>query len=100
VKVGVWIPPHCPGYDPETHLKLVCNPRTYRCKPKPSCDVPIDCDNEWCCNTITGAKDCKAKDTILLHEGKSWLCDPPEEFTNLVNKDIAKSTKNKKLDFI
>jgi len=81
----------CPGYDPNTHLKLYCNPNTYRCEPK-ACTSNSGCDNGYCCDTITGAKDCKAKGTILSSGGKSYLCDPPEGFVE-AKDETEKSTR-------
>ena len=58
-----------------------------------SCNVPADCEPGWCCDTVTGVKDCKANSTILSYEGKSYLCDPPEGFVEAKNK-AEKSTKS------
>jgi hypothetical protein len=95
----------CSGYDPTTHLKLICEcpsgcTRTgssYTCKPKYSCSIPQDCADNWCCDDKTGAKDCKSKGTILSVGGKSWLCDPPEGFVSLSEERNKPSTL---LDFL
>ena len=86
-------PEDCPGYDPNTHLKLYCDLATFTCKPLEVCEVPTDCDNGWCCDIITGARDCKAKGTILSYEGKSWLCDPPGGFISLAKENKKKLTR-------
>lgn len=86
-------PDDCPGYDPNTHLKLICDSNTHTCIPKGTCEGGDDCERGWCCDTVTAAKDCKAKGTILSYEGKSYLCDPPEGFVEAKNK-AEKSTKS------
>ena len=43
----------CPGYDPNTHLKLYCNTSIYRCRPLPKCERNEDCAPGYCCDTIT-----------------------------------------------
>jgi hypothetical protein len=78
---------------------MYCDTYTRTCKPIPSCSLPGDCDNGWCCDTITGARDCKAKGTILSAGGKSWLCDPPEGFVSLSNENIN-TQANKKLTLL
>jgi len=87
----------CPGYDPNTNLKLICDTRTYRCEPKPKCDAPIDCATRYCCDTITGAWNCKPNGTILSYGGKSYLCDPPE---GIVEAEWEAENSTKKLDFL
>jgi len=77
-------------------LKVYCNTSTYRCQPLPECNSPSDCAPARCCDTITGARDCKMKETILSYGGKSYLCDPPEGIIEA--KDEAEnSTKIKSL---
>ena len=90
----------CPGYDPNTHTKLQCNLLTYRCEPKPYCENNDECDINYCCDTITGAKNCRANGTILSYGGKSYLCDPPEGLveTFVETKDNIEKL-NKKLSF-
>lgn len=86
----------CPNYDSNTGLKVYCNTSTYRCQPLPECNSPSDCAPARCCDTITGARDCKMKETILSYGGKSYLCDPPEGIIEA--KDEAEnSTKIKSL---
>ena len=90
----------CPGYDPTTHTKLVCEcpdsnkcsitGSSYTCKSKPSCSSNSECDNGWCCDTITGAKNCTSKGTILSSGGVSYICDPPEGFINSSNESTNK----------
>lgn len=88
----------CSGYDPLSHLKLVCdcpsascsypNPPTgtddYRCKPLPKCDINEQCAPNWCC-TADPALPAECKDAIgsCVNEGNMrcnnrYLCDPPE----------------------
>jgi hypothetical protein len=86
---------NCPGYDPNTHLKRYCDTSTYKCKTIQSCSSNDQCESGWCCDTITGAKDCKAKGTILSSGGKSWLCDPPEGFVSLSNKNTNTQASKK-----
>jgi len=85
----------CPGYDPNTHLKLYCDPITHTCKPIPFCTEPVDCADGWCCYSwdIEGDGSCKPKGTIVSYEGKSWLCDPPEGFISLTKENTIKSAK-------
>jgi hypothetical protein len=66
----------CPSYNPTNHLKMYCDPNTHTCKTIRSCSSNDQCDNGWCCDTITGARDCKARGTTLSSGGKSYLCDP------------------------
>jgi len=84
-------------YDPVSHTKIVCDSpsgsyepkeNTYTCRALRSCSKPEDCEDTWCCDTITGAKDCKSRGTILNVGGKSYLCDPPEGF-DLANKQLT-----------
>ena len=78
----------CTGYDPETHLILVCDcpekecslheKKDYTCKPKLWCDSPSDCDRDYCCDKLVGGSGhCVDAGSIVEYEGKSWLCDPP-----------------------
>jgi len=87
-------------YDPVRHTKIVCDspsgsyphdptqPYTYACKPKPSCSVAEDCADGWCCYTpeIGGDRTCQQQGTIKSYQGKSYLCDPPEEFDSSAKK--------------
>ena len=84
----------CPGYDPNTHLKLYCDPKTYTCKPIEKCESNSQCEPGWCCDTITGAWNCRTKGTILSSGGISYLCDPPEEGFIEVKEEIKQSSKN------
>jgi len=79
----------CSGYDPDTHTKIVCEcpdpgcsltGSSYSCKPKGSCYGNSDCDPNYCCDTITGSRECKSEGTIINYGGKSYLCDPPYGF--------------------
>jgi len=72
----------CPAYDPNTHLKTYCDSDTHTCKTIPSCSSSDQCESGWCCDIISGAKNCKAQGTILSYGGKSYICDPPEGFVN------------------
>jgi hypothetical protein len=94
---------NCPGYDPNTHLKRYCDPNTHTCKPKPSCGLSEDCDNGWCCYSqdYGGSGTCKQKGEIISYGGKSYICDPPEEFVSSSNEDINTSNyANKKLTLL
>jgi hypothetical protein len=66
----------CPAYDPNTHLKMYCDPDTHTCQTIKSCADNTECEDNWCCDTITGARNCKARGTTLSSGGKSYLCDP------------------------
>ena len=82
----------CSGYDPDTHTKIVCDcpdhtkcshPSTdddYTCKALKSCSDNSDCHPNYCCDTITGSRECKPEGTIINYGGKSYLCDPPYGF--------------------
>jgi len=89
----------CPAYDPNTHLKMYCDPNTHTCKTKPSCALPEDCEDKWCCDTITGTKACKAQGTIISSGGKSYICDPPEGFINFSDENTNIQV-NKKLTLL
>jgi hypothetical protein len=102
----------CSGYDPTTHTKYVCECQdsskcsitgsSYTCKPKPSCRLPEDCDNGWCCDySVGGLGSCKQKGMITSYGGRSYICDPPEGFVNSSNEEINTNTqRNKKLTLL
>lgn len=77
----------CSGYDPTTHLKLICDTSTHTCKSLLSCSKDEDCADNWCCVTSD-------IDSNPANQGKCWqkgiytnnpkyLCDPPEGFVSL-----------------
>jgi len=77
----------CSGYDPTTHLKLICDTSTHTCLYLQTLSILVLFLKIV---LIIGAamiklepKDCKSKGTILSVGGKSWLCDPPEGFVSL-----------------
>jgi len=84
----------CPGYDPKTKLKLVCDQLTHACVSLPSCYTNEQCAPGYCCDTITKTYSCNntQKGTILNYGGKSYLCDPPEGFVE-VKYESEKQTK-------
>ena len=96
---------NCPGYDPTTHTKYVCEcpdsskcsitGSSYTCKPKGKCSTNSDCDSGWCCDDKTPTYQCVYKGTILSSGGKSYLCDPPEGFVNS-NENINTNTRTNK----
>jgi hypothetical protein len=91
---------NCPGYDPNTHLKRYCDTDTHTCKPLTSCSANKDCEDGWCCDKLVGgAGSCKRKGEIVQYGGKSYICDPPEGFVSLSNKN-TNTQANKKLTLL
>ena len=103
----------CPGYDPTTHTKLVCEcpdsskcniiGSSYTCKPKPSCLLNSDCDSGWCCYSrdYGGSGTCEQKGKIISYGGKSYICDPPEGFVSSSNENIKTTDQvNKRLTLL
>jgi hypothetical protein len=86
---------NCPGYDPNTHLKRYCDTTIHKCTTIGRCSTNTDCEGEWCCDYITGTRKCVSKGTILSSGGKSWLCDPPEGFVSLSNKNTNTQASKK-----
>jgi hypothetical protein len=64
----------CPKYDPNTHLKMYCDTTIHKCTTIGSCSTNTDCEGEWCCDYITGTRECVSKGTILSSGGKSYIC--------------------------
>jgi hypothetical protein len=58
-------------------LKMYCDPETHTCKTIAGCQRNDQCDNGWCCDTISGARDCKGRGTITSYGGKSYICVSP-----------------------
>ena len=91
---------NCLGYDPNTHLRRYCDTYTYKCKTLGSCSTNIDCEDGWCCDRLLGgAGKCKQKGEIISYGGKSYICDPPEVFVSLSNKN-TNTQANKKLTLL
>jgi hypothetical protein len=96
----------CSGYDSTSHTKLVCNCPAgssgcsmsdsskpyYTCQPKPSCSVPADCDNGWCCTSeILPSSDPnygKCWQKGIYTNNPKYLCDPPEGFVSSPSKKL------------
>jgi len=105
----------CPGYDPATHTKYVCecpNPNTcsitgnsYTCKPKPLCKYNSECDSGWCCNADPALPtDCKQPTGSCVAKGEimcnsKYICDPPEGFVSSSNEK-TNTQANKKLTLL
>jgi hypothetical protein len=79
----------CSGYDPTTHLKLICDTSTHTCKSLLSCSKDEDCADNWCCTADSllpaGCRDlvgsCVEKGSRRCDN--KYLCDPPEGFVSL-----------------
>jgi len=92
----------CPGYDPVTKLKLVCDQTTGACVPLASCKDNSECAPGYCCDTVTKTYSCNntPKGTILSSGGKSYLCDPPEGFVEVKEVKYESEKPTKKLSFL
>ena len=82
----------CPGSDCNKHVN-----NNYRCVAKGSCDSNSDCDPNYCCDTITGSRECKSKCTIINSGGKSYLCDPPYGVAT-TESEINQTTEEQKVE--
>jgi hypothetical protein len=94
---------HCPGYDPNTHLKYYCDARTHTCQTLKSCVDNTECEDGWCCDKLVGGTgSCKQKGNITSYGGKSYICDPPEGFvsSSSENANIQTSKKLTLLDLL
>jgi hypothetical protein len=64
----------------------------YTCQPKPSCSVPADCDNGWCCTSeILPSSDPnygKCWQKGIYTNNPKYLCDPPEGFVSSPSKKL------------
>ena len=96
----------CPGYDPNTHLKLYCDPSTYTCKPLPSCSYNSQCEPGWCCDRdpklpdpCRGSGVCVQKGSIMCNN--QYICDPPEDFDGVSKlEQESKENPSKKLTLL
>jgi hypothetical protein len=95
---------NCPGYDPNTHLRRYCDIYTYKCKTLGSCTTNTDCEGGWCCDRDSSlpsscrlSGSCVAKGTIMCNS--QYICDPPEGFVSLSNKN-TNTQANKKLTLL
>jgi hypothetical protein len=97
----------CPSYNSTNHLKMYCDSDTHTCRTKPSCLLPEDCEDNWCCDKdpslpsscrLSGS--CVAKGTLMCNN--QYICDPPEGFvsSSSENANIQTSKKLTLLDLL
>ena len=97
----------CPGYDPNTHLKLYCHVETLTCKPLERCRYNSQCEPGWCCDRDPGLSDpckgsgvCVQKGSIMCND--QYICDPPEGFDRVskLEQESKENPSNKKLTLL
>jgi hypothetical protein len=74
---------------------MYCDISTRTCKAIASCYRNDQCESGWCCDDKTPTYKCVYKGTIISSGGKSWLCDPPEGFVSLSNKNTNTQASKK-----
>jgi hypothetical protein len=89
----------CPSYNSTNHLKMYCDTKTHTCRTIKSCADNTECEDNWCCDTISGVKNCTQKGTIRSSGGILYICDPPEGFVSSSSEN-ANTQANKKLTLL
>ena len=80
-----------------------CKRKTHECKCRTSCRDASYCIEDACCKYEVTGKDedrvCVDKGTIVDHEGKSYLCDPPGWTTESSKTEESSNQKSGSLIF-